>query len=318
MALVGLTPASGSTRDSTPTSTPACFAYLTLTQIKVSLHTPRNDKEALKRPSRPLTPPPEPPPSLPPNQSPSGPAPPPRPLPAQAKPPPHLPPLPTTTPGPLHYAVDALPATSPPLPSPAATSEADPQASVPTRLELTNRRRSGSNTYEGSLHALKRPCWPANPPSTLLPPTPPIADQPPVPFPAPLPPLWATPPAALNAPTSPVPVALTPVPPAPRCSMPTPTPPSPPALHLDPPLPIKAPPPMPSTPLPEHRPTNPRSPKTPRRFVKLPQHSAPTPANSGTFAVNSDGPLANSNIFPAAAGASPGLPEPLGPLPHHA
>ncbi|KAG5724916.1 hypothetical protein E4T56_gene12538 [Termitomyces sp. T112] len=56
----------------------------------------------------------------------------------------------------------------------------------------------------------------------------------------------------------------------------------------------------------------------PQCFIKLPQHSAPTPANSGTFSANSDGPLANSNVFPAAASASPRLPEHLGPLPCHA
>ncbi|KNZ80239.1 hypothetical protein J132_06665 [Termitomyces sp. J132] len=49
----------------------------------------------------------------------------------------------------------------------------------------------------------------------------------------------------------------------------------------------------------------------PRRFVELPQHSAPTPANS-------DGPLANSDVFPAAASTPPGLPEPLGPPLRHA
>ncbi|KAH0580617.1 hypothetical protein H2248_002106 [Termitomyces sp. 'cryptogamus'] len=47
-------------------------------------------------------------------------------------------------------------------------------------------------------------------------------------------------------------------------------------------------------------------------------HSAPTPANSSTFSVNSDSPLANSDVFPAAASTSPGLPELLGPLPCHA
>ncbi|KAG5735475.1 hypothetical protein E4T56_gene11129 [Termitomyces sp. T112] len=60
----------------------------------------------------------------------------------------------------------------------------------------------------------------------------------------------------------------------------------------------------------------PALPEPPRRFVKLPQHSVPTLANSGTFSANSDGPLANSDVFLTAAGASPGLPEPLGPLSH--
>ncbi|KAG5729436.1 hypothetical protein E4T56_gene6161 [Termitomyces sp. T112] len=44
-------------------------------------------------------------------------------------------------------------------------------------------------------------------------------------------------------------------------------------------------------------------------------HSMPTPANSNAFLNNSDSPLANSNVFPAAASASPRSPEPLGPLP---
>ncbi|KAG5348664.1 hypothetical protein C0989_009067, partial [Termitomyces sp. Mn162] len=123
--------------------------------IKVSLHTPRNDKGALEvqkniiqggmeqpanskmtrsRADHPLTLPPEPPPSLLPNQSPSGPTPPPKPLPTPAKPPPHPPPLLTTTLGPPRYAANALPATSPPSPSSAATPEADPWTSVPTHL----------------------------------------------------------------------------------------------------------------------------------------------------------------------------------------
>ncbi|KAG5335122.1 hypothetical protein C0989_002365 [Termitomyces sp. Mn162] len=63
---------------------------------------------------------------------------------------------------------------------------------------------------------------------------------------------------------------------------------------------------------------HPLSRNPPQHFVKLPQHSVPTPANSGTFSANSNGPLANSDVFPAAAGASPGLSEPLGPLLHHA
>ncbi|KAG5718572.1 hypothetical protein E4T56_gene16489 [Termitomyces sp. T112] len=107
-------------------------------------------------PGHPLTPPPEPPPSLPPNQSPSGPTPPPRPLPAWAKPPPCLLPLPTTTPGPLHYAVNAPPATSPPSPSPAATLEADPRASAPTRLELM--RMLWRHLQENPV--LPHPTWP--------------------------------------------------------------------------------------------------------------------------------------------------------------
>ncbi|KAG5721615.1 hypothetical protein E4T56_gene13139 [Termitomyces sp. T112] len=56
----------------------------------------------------------------------------------------------------------------------------------------------------------------------------------------------------------------------------------------------------------------------PRHFVRPLQHFAPTPANSNAFLANSNGPLANSDIFPTAASASPGLPEPLGPLPRHA
>ncbi|KAG5729109.1 hypothetical protein E4T56_gene3165 [Termitomyces sp. T112] len=66
----------------------------------------------------------------------------------------------------------------------------------------------------------------------------------------------------------------------------------------------------------QQTPTPPEPP--PQCFVKLPQHSTPTLANSGTFLANSDGPLANSDVFPTAAGTSPGLPEPLGPLPRHA
>ncbi|KAG5351200.1 hypothetical protein C0989_007544 [Termitomyces sp. Mn162] len=56
----------------------------------------------------------------------------------------------------------------------------------------------------------------------------------------------------------------------------------------------------------------------PQCFVKLPQHSMPTLANSDAFLANSNSPLANSNIFLAAAGTSPGSPEPLGPLPRRA
>ncbi|KAG5337144.1 hypothetical protein C0989_010524 [Termitomyces sp. Mn162] len=173
-------------------------------------------------------------------------------------------------PGPLHYATNALPATSSLSPSPAATLEADPWTSVPTHLgsmqipwrhhprepgaptpsltpkttHFSNRQRIGKDTYEGSLCALKRPHWPANPPSALLPPTPPTANHPPAPFPAPLPPLWAAPPTASDAPASPVPLMLAPSPLALRCSVPAPMPPSLPMPHLDPPLPIGAPPPM--------------------------------------------------------------------------
>ncbi|KAG5728199.1 hypothetical protein E4T56_gene19099 [Termitomyces sp. T112] len=56
----------------------------------------------------------------------------------------------------------------------------------------------------------------------------------------------------------------------------------------------------------------------PQCFIELPQHSVPTLANSDAFLANSDSPLANSNIFPTATSTSPGLPELLGPLPHHA
>ncbi|KAG5720895.1 hypothetical protein E4T56_gene365 [Termitomyces sp. T112] len=257
--------------------TPLSISGLTF----VSLHTPRNDEEALKstkvydtRRSRaanskttrsgtqlpPHSSPGTPTIPLPPNQSPSGPAPPPRPPPAWAKPPPHPPPLPTTTLGPLHYAVDALPATSPPSPSPAATPEADPRASAPTHLESMQMlwrhhpREPGAptpNLAPNTIHFVTggEPCWPANPPSALLPPTLPIADQPPAPFPAPPPPPWAAPPAVSDAPASSVPPALAPAPPAPRCSTPAPMPPSLPMPHLNPPLPVKAPPPAPSMPL---------------------------------------------------------------------
>ncbi|KAG5726361.1 hypothetical protein E4T56_gene18923, partial [Termitomyces sp. T112] len=44
-------------------------------------------------------------------------------------------------------------------------------------------------------------------------------------------------------------------------------------------------------------------------------YSTPTPANSDTFLAKSNGPLANSDVFSTATGTSPGLPEPLGPLP---
>ncbi|KAG5349340.1 hypothetical protein C0989_004506 [Termitomyces sp. Mn162] len=176
--------------------------------------------------------------------------------------------------GPPHYATNAPPATSPPLPSPAATPEADPWTSAPTHLGLmqmlwrhcprgpgapapsltpktthfSNRQRIGKDTYEGSPRALKWPHWPANPPSALLPPTPPTVNHPPVPFPAPPPPPWATPPAVPDAPASPVPLMLTPSPLAPRCSVPTPMPPSLPVPRLDPPSPVGAPPPVPSMP----------------------------------------------------------------------
>ncbi|KAG5735586.1 hypothetical protein E4T56_gene11171 [Termitomyces sp. T112] len=139
-------------------------------------------------------------------------------------------PLPLPTPPPKANT------TNKPLPkAPSKRTQCSHTQPGPKHNPFSNRWRSGSNTYEGSPHALKWPCWPANPPSTLLPPTLPIADQPPVPFPTPLPPLWATPPAASDAPTS-----SAPAPPTPRCSMPAPMPPSLPVLHLDPPLPVKA------------------------------------------------------------------------------
>ncbi|KAG5725350.1 hypothetical protein E4T56_gene6752, partial [Termitomyces sp. T112] len=225
-------------------------------------------------PNHPLTLPLEPPPPPPPNQSPSGPAPPPIPPPTPAKPLLHLPPLSTTTPGPLHYAADAPPATSPPLPSPAATLEADPQTSAPTHPGLTqmlrkhcprgpsapapsltpktthfsNRQRIWKDTYKGSPCTLKRPHWPANPPSASLPPTPPTVKHPPAPFPTPPPLPQTTPPAASDAPASPIPLALTLLPLTPRCSAPAPMPPSSPVPHLNPPSPIKAPLSMPSMP----------------------------------------------------------------------
>ncbi|KAG5725080.1 hypothetical protein E4T56_gene10254 [Termitomyces sp. T112] len=157
------------------------------------------------------------------------------------------------TPGPLHYAVNAPPTTFPPSPSPAATPEADPQASAPTHLGLTQTlqrhcpRGPGAptpNLAPNTTHLW--PHWPANPPSTLL--SWPIADHPPAPFPTPLPPPWAAPPTVPDAPASPVPPTLALAPHTLRCSTPTLTPPSLPALHFNPPLPIKAPLPMPSMP----------------------------------------------------------------------
>ncbi|KAG5331638.1 hypothetical protein C0989_007758 [Termitomyces sp. Mn162] len=159
--------------------------------------------------------------------------------------------------GPPCYAANALPATSPLLPSPAATLEADPWTSAPTHLgsmqmlqrhcprepgaptlsltpkttHFSNRQRIGKDTYEGSPHALKQPHWPANPPSALLPPTLPTA----------------TPPAASDTPTSPVPLVLTLSPLTLRCSAPAPMPSSLPVPHLNPPSPIEALPPVPST-----------------------------------------------------------------------
>ncbi|KAG5726631.1 hypothetical protein E4T56_gene5552 [Termitomyces sp. T112] len=150
------------------------------------------------------------------------------------------------TPGPLHYAVDALPATSPPSPSPAATLEADPWASVPTCLESMRMlrrhhpREPGAPAPNLAPNTIHLPRWPANPPSALLPPTLPVADQPPAPFPTPPPPLWAAPPAASDTPASPVPLTLAPVPPALRCSTPAPTPPSLPVPRLNPPSPVEA------------------------------------------------------------------------------
>ncbi|KNZ72637.1 Filamentous hemagglutinin [Termitomyces sp. J132] len=198
----------------------------------------------------------------------------------------------------------------------------------PKHDPFSNRRRIGSNTYKGSPHALKRPHWPANPPSTLLPPTPPVADQPLAPFSAPPPPLWATPPAASDAPASPVPLALALVPPALRCSMPTPTPPSPPVPCLDPPLPVEAPPPMPSMlplapPPVTTRPLNPcTSPINPPNPQKTPDallnfRPCPTPilANSNASPANSDSPLANFGAFPAATDTYPGSPKPREPPP---
>ncbi|KAH0586788.1 hypothetical protein H2248_005639 [Termitomyces sp. 'cryptogamus'] len=66
-------------------------------------------------------------------------------------------------------------------------------------------------------------------------------------------------------------------------------------------------------------PNKPPSPQNlPRCSVKLPQHSTPTLANSNAFLANSDSPLANSDVFSTATSTSPGSPEPLGPLLHHA
>ncbi|KAG5721609.1 hypothetical protein E4T56_gene13140 [Termitomyces sp. T112] len=157
--------------------------------------------------------------------------------------------------GPPHYAANAPPATSPPLPSPAATLGADSQASAPTHLgsmQTPQRHRPrepgapAPNLTPNMTHL--RPHWPANPPSTSLPPTPPAANHPLVPFPAPPPPPWAAPPTASDTPTSPIPLVLTPAPLATRCSTPAPMPPSLPMLRLDPPSPVEAPPPMPSMP----------------------------------------------------------------------
>ncbi|KAG5333528.1 hypothetical protein C0989_005514 [Termitomyces sp. Mn162] len=210
--------------------------------------------------------------------------------------------------GPPHCATNAPPATSPPLPSSAATLEADPWTSVPTHLGLmqtlqrhcprepgapalsltskttyfSNRRRIGKDTYEGSLCALKWPHWLANPPSASLPPTLPTVNHPPVPFPAPLPPPWAAPPTASDAPTSPVPLVLTPLPLAPRCSMPAPMPPSLPVLHLNPPSPIKAPPPF-TRPVAEYHdiPGAAAPPTDPIRILPQPNLGLyPTPVNS--------------------------------------
>ncbi|KAG5725694.1 hypothetical protein E4T56_gene7302 [Termitomyces sp. T112] len=142
--------------DSTPTHTPACFAYLPLIQTKISLHTPRDQEKdmftykklymqqareaaslraARNKAHTHLTPSPDPLTTLPPGRLPSGPAPPLRPLPTPATPPPRQLPPPTTTPGPLHYVADAPPTASPIAPSPAATPEAGPQTPAPTHPE---------------------------------------------------------------------------------------------------------------------------------------------------------------------------------------
>ncbi|KAG5352426.1 hypothetical protein C0989_002390 [Termitomyces sp. Mn162] len=123
-----------------------------------------------------------------------------------------------------------------------------PTPSLTQKQPISNRWRIGKDTYRGSLHALKQPHWPTNPPSTLLPPTLPAVNHPLAPFPAPPPSPWATPPTASDAPASPAPLTLALSPLALKCSAPAPTPPSPPMLHPDPPLPIRAPPPMLSTP----------------------------------------------------------------------
>ncbi|KAH0580149.1 hypothetical protein H2248_002957 [Termitomyces sp. 'cryptogamus'] len=67
--------------------------------------------------------------------------------------------------------------------------------------------------------------------------------------------------------------------------------------------------------LPDKPPLLQNPPPPPRHFVELLQHSVPILANSDTFSANSNGPLANFNVFSTAASAPPGFPEPLGPLP---
>ncbi|KNZ80959.1 hypothetical protein J132_03659 [Termitomyces sp. J132] len=163
MALAGVTPASGFTRDSTLSHTPVCFAYFALIQTKTSLHTPRDQEKdmfaykklyiynkareaasprATRNEARThLTLSPDPPATLLLGQLPSGPAPPLRPLPTLATPPLRQPPPPTTTLGPPHCVADALPTTSPIAPSPAATLEAEPWTPASTRPESTQTLR---------------------------------------------------------------------------------------------------------------------------------------------------------------------------------
>ncbi|KAG5350173.1 hypothetical protein C0989_012387 [Termitomyces sp. Mn162] len=121
MALAGVTPTSGFTRDSTPTHTPAREA--------ASPKATRNGAHTH------LTPSPDPLATLSPDRLPSGPAPPLRPLPTPATPPPRQPPPPTMTPGPPHCVADAPPTTSPIAPSPAATLGAEPWTPASTRPE---------------------------------------------------------------------------------------------------------------------------------------------------------------------------------------
>ncbi|KAG5722435.1 hypothetical protein E4T56_gene579 [Termitomyces sp. T112] len=163
-ALVGVTLASGFTRDSTPSHTPGPrkghvrvpkIIYIQQAREAASPRATRNEARTH------LTPSPDPPATLPPGQLPSGPTPPLRPPPTPATPPPHQPPPPTTTPGPLHYVADAPPTTSPIAPSPAATLEAKLRTPAPTRPESTRMPRRhhprGSDAPTPSLNPENEP-----------------------------------------------------------------------------------------------------------------------------------------------------------------
>ncbi|KAG5333557.1 hypothetical protein C0989_005405 [Termitomyces sp. Mn162] len=172
--------------------------------------------------------------------------------------------------GPLHCIANAPPATSPIVPSPAATPGAElwtPASTHPELMRTPRRHRPrGPNAPTPSLTPENEPSVtnggaedhsqriPARPKVALL------ANQsslrlatsssahstspPPELVPTPPLPLRAAPPSASDAPANPAPLMLTPLPHAPMCSFPAPLPLSPSAPRHNPPLPVGAHPPV--------------------------------------------------------------------------